>query len=101
MPGTLFYELSEEADTDLVEVYDYTVENFGEDQAVYYLNGIDELCEHLCLNLETGRTRNEIIEGLRSLSFENHILFYRILKDRIRIVRVLHERRDVIKFLFE
>ncbi|MDX9789405.1 MAG: type II toxin-antitoxin system RelE/ParE family toxin [Candidatus Kapabacteria bacterium] len=42
-----------------------------------------------------GGTRNEIKESLYSFPKDNHIIFYRILDDHIRIVRVLHGSRDI------
>jgi toxin ParE1/3/4 len=93
------YELSPEADNDFSEIYDYTVEQFGSSQAVKYLNGFEELFVKLCSNPEIGRKRNEIRKGLRSISKESHIVFYRIMEGRIRIVRVLHASRDIVKFL--
>ena len=48
---------------------------------------------------ELGRKRNEIRSELRSLVCEQHIIFYRVMNDNIRIIRVLHGSRDIPKFL--
>lgn len=93
------YELSLEADNDLQEIYDYTEDKFGSSQAVKYLTDLDEMFNTLCTQPNTGRLRNEIREGLRSFSYVSHIVFYRIIENRIRIVRVLHASRDIPKFL--
>lgn len=93
------YELSEEADNDLLEIYDFTAEKFGADQAVKYLVGLESMFFALCLHPYTGRERNEIRIGLRSSSYVSHIVFYRIIESRIRIVRVLHASRDLQRFL--
>lgn len=93
------YELSQEADNDLQEIYDYTVEKFGADQAVDYLTGLDETFNQLCTHPHAGRIRNEIKKGLRSISYVSHTVFYRIIEKRIRIIRVLHASRDIQKFL--
>jgi toxin ParE1/3/4 len=92
------YELSAEADNDLLNIYEYTTENFGEDQAVKYLLGLEQLFHTICRQPHLGRTRNEIRKGLRSNSYLSHIVFYRIIEERIRIVRVLHASRDIPKF---
>lgn len=97
--ANLFYELSPEADRDIEDVFDYTEEAFGTDQAVIYVTEIDDIFTGLLGNPELGRKRNEIRRGLRSIPKDNHVIFYRILKDRIRIVRVLHGSTDVPKFL--
>jgi toxin ParE1/3/4 len=93
------YELSQEADKYLEEIYDYTTEQFGIEQAIKYLLCFETVFENLCNNPESGRKRNEISKGLRSISNESHTIFYRILEDHLRIVRILHGSRDIIKFL--
>ena len=98
-PAQYAYELSQEADNDLQEIYDYTADQFGVDQAIKYLLGLEELFYLLCTHPQTGRVRNEIRKGVRSSSYVSHIVFYRIVDKRIRIVRVLHTSRDIPKFL--
>lgn len=89
------FEISLPADEDLEEIFIYTEEEFGTNQAVMYLTELEDAFEQLVGNPELGRERNEIKKGLRSLPAGSHIVFYRILSDRIRIVRVLHGSRDL------
>jgi len=91
------FELSLPADEDLEEIFIYTEEEFGTDQAVKYLTELEEVFEQLVGNPELGRERNEIKKGLRGLPTGSHIVFYRILSGHIRIVRVLHGSRDLPK----
>ncbi len=93
------YELSQEADKDLEDIFDYTVAKFGLDQAVIYVSGFEVTFENLCNNPMSGRERNEIRTELRSILKESHVVFYRILKSKIRIIRILHNSRDVTKFI--
>lgn len=93
------YALSLEADNDLDEIFDYTVEQFGIEQAIKYLSGFEQLFENLGNHPKSGRSRNEIRKGLRSISYISHTVFYRIMEDHLRIVRILHASRDVVKFL--
>ena len=97
--SSLIYRLSLEADKDLEDIYDYTVSQFGEDQAVKYLLGLEEIFFSLCDNPQMGRERKEIRENLRSVSKESHTIFYRIADTHIWIARVLHASRDVIRFM--
>ena len=94
---TLRYELSPDADQDVEAIYDYTAEKFGAAQAMSYLAGIDEILGQLVRNPELGRDRAEIKPGLRSVVHESHTIFYRILSDRLRIVRIMHGSRDVLR----
>ncbi len=93
------YELSEEADNDLQQIYEYTADRFGLDQAVYYLRGLDDLFHALAVHPHIGRMRNEIRKDVRSSSYVSHIVFYRVLEKHIRIVRILHASRDIPRFL--
>jgi toxin ParE1/3/4 len=98
-PAPYSYQLSQEADNDLQEIYDYTAANFGADQAIKYLIGLDDLFHAVCAQPHTGRMRDEIRKGVRSSSYFSHIVFYRVLERHIRIVRVLHASRDIPKFI--
>lgn len=91
----MFYVLSERADADLEEIFDYTYEEFGFNQAEKYLLEIESVFYFLFKNPFSGRSRTEIKEGLYSFPKDNHIIFYRILNDHIRIIRVLHGSRDL------
>ena len=58
------YELSSAADADLDSIFDYTVKEFGLDQAVLYVGSIVDLLETLPSNPKAGKERTEIREGL-------------------------------------
>ena len=91
----LFIEISEVAEFDLEDIFDYTDESHGDDQAFEYVSSFDDLFEKLITHPKMGRTRPEIREGLRSIVKGYHVVFYRIMRDRIRIVRILHGSRDL------
>jgi toxin ParE1/3/4 len=99
MPESLPLELSEAADLDLVDIHAYTTSKFGQAQADDYLLGIEELFVSLTSNPIQGKERNEIKQGLRGIPYVAHLVFYRILPDRLRIVRVIHASRDLPKHL--
>lgn len=92
------YILSEIADKDLEDIFDYTFDEFGFDQAEKYLLEIEEIFQNLIVNPQIGKNRDEIKQGLYSFPKDNHIIFYRILDNHIRIVRVLHGSRDIPKY---
>jgi len=93
------YHLSIAVEQDIGEIYDYGVYRFGMDQAVKYLMELDLVFTQIVKNPDLGKKRDEIKVGLRSLPKNSHVIFYRLLEDSIRIVRVLHGSRDLIKFL--
>ena len=92
-----FYELSAAADQDIVDIYDYAEQAYGAEQAEAYVLKLEVFLDELVRSPEMGRGRDEIKPGLRSFPKEHHVIFYRILNDRIRIVRVLHNRRDLTR----
>jgi len=92
------YILSIEADHDLEEIFEYTENKFGIDQAIKYLQEFDVLFNHLVQTPALGKERNEIKNGLRSIPKGSHVVFYRIMNDKIRIVRILHGMRDLPRF---
>jgi toxin ParE1/3/4 len=89
------YELSIEADQDISDIYDYIYSEFGDDQTITYLADLEPVLLKLVDYPELGRARSEIRVGLRSLAYQNHVIFYRILDTHIRVVRVLHGSRDL------
>ncbi|PIQ50334.1 MAG: plasmid stabilization protein [Cytophagales bacterium CG12_big_fil_rev_8_21_14_0_65_40_12] len=93
------YHLSIAVEQDIGEIYDYGVYRFGMYQAVKYLMELDLVFTQIVKNPDLGKKRDEIKVGLRSLPKNSHVIFYRLLEDSIRIVRVLHGSRDLIKFL--
>jgi len=91
------YVLAEAAKNDLQAIYDFGIYKFGHSQATKYLEGLREYFEALTKNPDIGKQRDEIKVGLYSLPHVSHIIFYRILPYRIRIVRILHGRSDIPK----
>lgn len=93
-----FYVLSEIADKDLEDIFDYTENKFGFEQAEKYFLEIEEIFQNLIIDPQSGKNRKEIKQGLYSFPKDNHIIFYRILDNHIKIVRVLHGSRDIPKY---
>jgi len=96
---TRAYKLSREADKDLEAIFDYTELEFGLQKAGDYTEQFSAIFHQLSQEPKLGRTRHEIKEGLRSLVQNKHVIFYRVLKDHVRIVRILHGRSDLPSFL--
>jgi toxin ParE1/3/4 len=91
------YKLSEHADFDLVAIYDYTVYQHNFNQAEKYLKDLDVVFNQIVNNPGIGRKRDELKTDLYSITEQEHIIFYRILENHIRIVRVLHGSKDMPK----
>ena len=88
-------ELSEDAEKDLKEIFEYTFSNFGLQKASDYVSSFDIIFNQLILLPNSGKSRTEIRMGLYSIAKEEHVVFYRKLDHTIRIVRILHASRDL------
>ncbi len=98
MPDNIkHYVLSDAADLDIDAIFDYTEREHSFNQAIKYLLSLEVVFESLVINPRIGRERNEIKLGLYSITEQEHVIFYRVLKHHIRIVRVLHGSKDIPK----
>ncbi len=91
--------LTNDADHDLMEIYDYSLSNFGEKQADIYFNRLISYFDRLAIYPELGTKREELAAGIKSLTFHSHVIFYQILNDSILVVRILHHSRDFPKHI--
>ncbi len=89
------YLLSKDADADLQNIYWFTHERWGEEQAEIYINGLFAAFEKIAQYPEMGRTRVELNAKIRSFAHKRHIIYYVALKGEIGISRVLHGSMDV------
>ena len=96
---SIVYQLSEIAEKDLEDIFDYTHQEFGLDQAILYVLSFDEVFTLISQNQKLCIDRNEIKKGLKSFLYKSHVIFYRTIKNEIRIVRVLHGSRDLPRHL--
>ena len=93
------YSLSAKAAADLSQICEYTILNFGLEQAREYLAGLHERFESLARNPMQGRSASELSPGLRRLEYESHVVFYVPKAKGIWIVRVLHQSMDMPRHL--
>jgi len=93
------YKLSPEADKDIEAIFGYTELEYGLQKAADYTSQFSTVFHQLTEDTELDRARNEIKKDLRSLVQNKHVVFYRVLKGHIRIVRILHCRSDTPSFL--
>jgi toxin ParE1/3/4 len=82
------------AEADLVGVWIYTHDRWGEAQAEQYFDDLETAIHRLARNPELGRPCTHIRDGYRALRVKRHIVFYTFDASVVRIVRVLHNRMD-------
>ena len=89
---------TESAERDLIEIGNFIARD-NPTNAARFVERIEERCQLLAVHPLMGRTRDELVPGLRSLPFGRYVIFYRALDDGAEIIRVLHGARDLRRAL--
>ena len=88
------YYLSPQAERSLVQISDYTHQNFGERQRKKYLSMLRQHMRSAAANPSHGRERPEIKLGYYSVQAEKHHIYYRVGNVHIEIIDVLHQSME-------
>jgi toxin ParE1/3/4 len=91
-------QFTEPAENDLSEIGAFIAED-SPVNASRFVEGIYDRCRLLTQNPLSGRTRNELGAGLRSIIFGRYVILYHVLGDCLEIVRVIHGSRDIPRVL--
>lgn len=87
------------ADADLIDIYVYGAQNFGQLAAEAYFLDINQTFQFLAENPFAGRERTEFNPPVRIHPHGRHLIIYTIEDSCILIVRVLHQKMDVLHYL--
>jgi toxin ParE1/3/4 len=87
------------AQADLGEIWDYTAQRSGLDQAETYTRQLWQDMATVADSPTLGRECNDIRAGYRKYPSGSHILFYRLTSGGIDVVRILHERMDPERYM--
>lgn len=89
--------LRQEAIDDLSDIWKYTKAQWTENHAEKYYQALKSSCKLIAVNPNVGKSYNEISNHLFELKSGKHIIFYSILDEvEIEIIRILHERMDLM-----
>jgi len=94
MSPTYRLRISKQAREDLVDVWQYIARD-SFDTADKFVDLIYDKCAKLATMPEMGRKRDELIPGIRSFPIKRYVIFYRIRKDLVEIIRVISAYRDL------
>jgi toxin ParE1/3/4 len=89
------YRLSRRAAADVDEIADFTIEQFGIEQARRYRDRLETCFQTLAENPRLGRSAEQLAPDLRRFEHQSHVIFYVPENGSVLIVRVLHESMDV------
>ena len=98
------YLLSPLAQADLSDIWDYSYNLWGADQADAYVLAIHEACEGLVTAIANGRIAGQSAEhirtGYRKQIVGSHLVFFTCkLMGAVDVVRILNQRMDVVAHL--
>ena len=82
------------AESDLIEIWLYTHDRWGEAQADRYFDELDKGIRQLGRNPELGWRCDRIREGYRSIRINHHVVYYTVTPSVVHVIRVLHEQMD-------
>jgi toxin ParE1/3/4 len=80
---------------DLDGIARYTTDRWGVEQAEKYLAAIRYDIESLASFPRRNPPQAGKHTNIRKMASCHHIVFYRVMDDKVEIARVLHERQDV------
>jgi toxin ParE1/3/4 len=86
------FRLSRRAESDLMDIARHTLQRWGEDQAIRYINDLETCCRQLVGNPDLGRACDNIRPGLRRMEHGRHVVFYRQEPGGVLVSRILHQR---------
>ena len=90
--------LSHRALADLEDIRTYTIETWGQEQWLKYYRGLVDAFEQIEQYPDSGRDRSLFAEGMRSVSYSRHIIFYKSINAADNapvILRLVHGRRNL------
>ena len=87
------YRLGPKAVSDLAEIFDYTVDTWGEEQAENYIEELSKCFQLLADSPGMGQNSDLLHLGIRRFEQSTHVIFYKSERHGITISRILHQRR--------
>jgi toxin ParE1/3/4 len=82
-----------EACRDLHEILDYIAED-DPNAARRWITRLEERCAALADFPLSGRSREDLLAGLRMVSTSDYLIFYRVTATTVEILTVIHGARD-------
>ncbi len=82
------------AESDLIDIWQYTFEQWDAAQADKYLDELNDGIQQLADNPEMGAKRDYVREGYRVLLVNSHAVYYTVTASAIQVIRVLHGQMD-------
>jgi len=90
------YKLSDLAQLDIDDIYNFSLEKFGMDRTIIYMMQMEEMFEVIVNHQQSGTSRKHIANEVYGFPYKSHMIFYRIIAiNEIVILRILHGSWDI------
>ncbi|MBW8785322.1 MAG: type II toxin-antitoxin system RelE/ParE family toxin [Novosphingobium sp.] len=86
--------LRPEAEADIDEIADFTIERWGRQQARTYVAALRADIARLTEFAERSPVHERSDFGLRRMRSGHHLVFYLVANNCVEVVRILHEKKD-------
>lgn len=86
------------AEADLGEIWDYSAERWGPDQADRYTDAIWDTCHALARGTKLGCPA-EVLPNIMKCLCGSHVIYFLDYADHLDVIRVLHQRQDAERHL--
>jgi len=87
------------AEEDLNDIFKYSYENFGEEQAEKYYGGLEDRFIEILNGIAHSTDWSDVVPGMRRTNYERHAIFYERDADDVIILRVLHQQVDILRHI--
>jgi toxin ParE1/3/4 len=91
--------ITDQAKADLRNIYEH-IKQDSEHNAAMFLADLIAKINWIAEVDFTGSPRDHVRDGLRGLPYRKRSIFYRSFKEKIVIIRVLHDRQDLDRLDF-
>lgn len=92
-------DLTDAAESDLRTLLRYTNANWGAVQRDAYAERLMRALRDLLVHSHRGLVRDDIAPGLRNLRVGQHVAYYRVFEQFVRVERILHVKTDPSRHL--
>ena len=93
------YSLRPLAEQDVADIWADGADRWGIAQADKYFDGMADLFDLLSAQPEIARLREEFNPPVRLHIYRSHVVIFETIDGGVSIIRVLHQKRDVLALL--
>ena len=89
-----------EAQIRLGEIWDYTLEHWGEEQADRYLRELGACMAGIASQRHLWRSvQDRRLSGVFFVRYRHHFIFFRQIGEQVAVISILHENMDIVQRL--